>query len=459
MSKLPAASENADHKGRHSLPSLRFTKGERQVLSRSVYLEETGPSLGIYGIIFAITGLIAVFIIWSALTRLDETVAARGSILPASFVQPVQHLEGGIVSSVAVNDGDYVEAGDEIVTMDHTLARSDYLSLKVREASLALQIERLRAFALGKAPDFSVYVGDYPDLVADQKAIYSAQAEARDAQIAIIDSQIIARQQEVNGLREHLIMLEKQRILLAEELDMRKTLLDKGLTNKVVYLDTQRRSNQVEGEIARTRSEIARAEADVAQAQGSRLEIEERLRGDALEQLGRFSNDQAEINEQLTQLSDRVDRTVVRAPVAGRVAGLSVTGPGGVLPPGALIAEIVPDNNGILAEGRISPRDIGHITVGQTVTVKVDTYDYTRFGGVTGTVKSVSATSFKDEDGNFYFKCLISLDKNYVGNDPRNNAITAGMTLVADIKTGEKSLLGYLWRPVQQSLSGAFTER
>ncbi|GER03287.1 HlyD family type I secretion periplasmic adaptor subunit [Iodidimonas nitroreducens] len=438
---------------------MRINAYDREVLSRSVYLEETGPSMGMAALIFVIAALIALFIIWSGLTRLDETVAARGTVSPISFVQPVQHLEGGIVASVEVEEGQIVKAGDPLLTMDKTISRSDYLALKVREASLALQIERLRAFALNDEPDFSAYVENYPELVRDQQRIYETQIDARNAQIAISNAQIQSRQQEALSLSEHHDMLKKQVLLLQEELEMRQTLLDKGLTNKIVFLDTQRRLNQTEGEIARTRADMARAEAEIAQARGGLLEMEERLRGDALEELGRFSNEQAEIKEQLTRLSDRVQRTVVRAPVAGTVTGLAVTGPGAVVQPGAKLADIVPNDRQILAETRISPRDIGHIKPGQPVTVKIDSYDYARFGGVPGKVKSISATSFIDEEGVSYFRSMISIDQTFVGENPANNTITPGMTLVADIKTGEKSLLAYLWRPVQQSMSGAFSER
>ncbi|WP_281300215.1 MULTISPECIES: HlyD family type I secretion periplasmic adaptor subunit [unclassified Iodidimonas] len=438
---------------------MRINAYDREVLSRSVYLEETGPSMGMAALIFVIAALIALFIIWSGLTRLDETVAARGTVSPISFVQPVQHLEGGIVASVEVEEGQIVKAGDPLLTMDKTISRSDYLALKVREASLALQIERLRSFALNDEPDFSAHLENYPELVMDQQRIYETQIDARNAQIAISNAQIQSRQQEALSLSEHHDMLKKQVLLLEEELEMRKTLLDKGLTNKIVYLDTQRRLNQTEGEIARTRADMARAEAEIAQARGGLLEMEERLRGDALEELGRFSNEQAEIKEQLTRLSDRVQRTVVRAPVAGTVTGLAVTGPGAVVQPGAKLADIVPNDRQILAETRISPRDIGHIKPGQPVTVKIDSYDYARFGGVPGKVKSISATSFIDEEGVSYFRSMISIEQTFVGENPANNTITPGMTLVADIKTGEKSLLAYLWRPVQQSMSGAFSER
>lgn len=438
---------------------IRFTASEREVLSRSVYLEETSPERGLKGVIFVISGLLFTFILWATFTRFDETAPALGTILPVSFVQPVQHLEGGIVAQVLVEESQRVEAGQPILMMDDTNARSEYQALLVRQASLAMQIERLRAFALDRQPDFSAFAGRFPALVADQRDIFRTQIEARDAQFEVIDQQIAARLEESRGLKSHREMLQKQIVLIAEELDMRKTLLEKGLMNKVLYLDTQRRMNELEGEIAGAGADIGRAAAAVAEARGARLRIAEQLRGEALDLMGRFSNEHAEISERLTELQDRLARTEVRAPVAGLVAGLKISGPGGVLEPGALIAEIVPNETEVLAEARINPRDIGHMEVGQPVMVKIDSYDFARFGGVEGRLKSVSATSFEDAEGRPYFRALISMEKPYVGNDPKNNRITPGMTVIADIKTGEKSLMAYLWRPVQQSIGGAFSER
>lgn len=437
----------------------RFTAGEREVLSRSIYLEETGPALGVRGSIMAICGLILLFIIWASLTTFDEVAPARGTILPIGFVQPVQHLEGGIVASVPVSEGQRVAQGDVIIRMDDTTARSEYDALRVREASLSLQIERLRAFALDREPDFSDMEEAYPQLVADQRDIYRTQVEARDAQLEVLDQRIASRIEETRGLESHRAMLDKQIFLIREELDMRKTLLEKGLTNKVIYLDTERRLNEIEGEMARTDADLAGARAAVAESQGARLEIEERLRSDALDLMGRLSNEHAEIAERLTDLADRLARTEVRAPVAGLVAGLRVTGPGAVLEPGALVAEIVPDESEILAEARIDPRDIGNVTVGQPVLVKVDSYDFARFGAVKGKVRLISATSFEDAEGRPYFRALIGMDQAYVGKDPTRNRITPGMTLMADIRTGKKSLMAYLWRPVEQSMHGAFSER
>jgi membrane fusion protein, adhesin transport system len=132
---------------------------------------------------------------------------------------------------------------------------------------------------------------------------------------------------------------------------------------------------------------------------------------------------------------------------------------GGVIPPGAIITEIVPLDKELVVEAKIQPRDVGHVRIGQPVTVKVTTYDFSRYGGITGELKDVSASTFLDEQGEPYYKGIVELDRNYVGKDPMHNRVMPGMTVQADIKTGKKTLFSYLLKPVYSSVSTAFRER
>ena len=132
---------------------------------------------------------------------------------------------------------------------------------------------------------------------------------------------------------------------------------------------------------------------------------------------------------------------------------------GGVIPPGAVITELVPLDKELIIEAKIQPRDVGHVEIGQPVTVKVSTFDFARFGGISGELREVSASSFTDEKGQPYFKGMISMDRNYVGKNPDINRVMPGMTVQADIKTGRKTLFEYLMKPVYSSVSTGFRER
>ena len=186
---------------------------------------------------------------------------------------------------------------------------------------------------------------------------------------------------------------------------------------------------------------------------------EEQAREQALAELSESANELIQVEEALIEAKDRVRRLDIVTPVRGIVKGLRVHTVGGIVPPGEVISEIVPLDEELIIEAKIQPRDVGHVRFGQPVTVKVTTYDFARFGGISGELKDVSASTFLDEQGEPYYKGIVSLDKNYVGSDPGQNRVMPGMTVQADIKTGKKTLFSYLLKPVYSSVSTSFRER
>ncbi|RMF09727.1 MAG: HlyD family type I secretion periplasmic adaptor subunit [Alphaproteobacteria bacterium] len=442
-----------------SLVPVGLDERDAELLSCHVLLEETEPP-GLARTV-SVIGVVAVmlFLVWAGVTRFDEKAVAPGHVLPMRNVQPVQHLDGGQVAEVLVKEGDWVEQGAPLVVLDSTAPLAELNGLRARAAALAIEIERLKAFAMGRPADFGNHVSDYPDLVSEQAALLAAEIEARDAQLEVLDQQIAARRQELEGLTRREETLLKQVALFKEEVDMKKGLLDKGLTSKVVYLTTKRQANEAEGQLAEVRTEKARAAAAIAEAEGRRYELLQQLGSESLDRAGKLSAQLAEVTERMTEVEDRVRRTIVPAPIEGVVTGLAVTRAGAVVAPGDVIAEIVPTNDKIFAEVRIAPGDVGHVEPGLPALVKLEAYHFARYGAIEGRVERVSATSFADDDGNRYFKAMVSLSRQHLGDDPLMNRVTPGMTLVADIKTGEKSLLAYLTRPVFQALDSAFSER
>ncbi len=428
-------------------------------LSRSILLEEAAPPKNARAVINIVSATLAAFVLLASIATLDERAVAEGEILPLNFVQPVQHLEGGIVSAVLVEEGEIVEKGQILISMDATAARSELETLQARYAALNLQIERLRAFAAETTPDFEPIAPDHTQLVREQREVYLAQVGARKAQVGVIQSQIEQSDAEVAGLKAQAAALSREVGFAREEVQLRKTLLDKGLTSRVVYLNAQRQLARAEGQLAEIQTRRARSKANKAEAAERMFELKERLRNEALGEMGGIASERSQVGEQLARLEDRMARTSITAPVDGIVKGLVVTSAGTIVGPGSVIMEIVPSSRELVAAIRISPRDVGHLSVGKEAILKIETFNYARYGGITGHIKQISASSFRDEEGKPYFRGLVSLDQDYVGPDPLANRITPGMTLVADIKTGEKSLIGYLLRPVYNTLNDSFGER
>lgn len=439
----------------------KVRRGDRQTrfLAQSVILEEGGSSGLIRGAMLTICIVICLFIGWSMVTNVDEVAVTSGEVIPAGQLQALQHLEGGIVKQILLEEGQLVEQGQVLIVLDETNAVTELQNLEARQAGLEIRSERLRALGTGGVPDWSKVGSRYPNMLSDQQRIYEGSLEAFFSRQETIRKQIEQRRADLELLVDREMTLTRSAEIFAEELSVREQLYKEGLTSKISYLDAKRSLNTARGELSDLISERDRATEAIKESESRLSEIETEFREQALAELSESANELIQVEEALVQARDRVRRLKVFAPVRGIVKGLRVHTVGGIIPPGEIITEIVPLDKELVVEAKIKPRDVGHVRIGQPVTVKVTTYDFSRFGGISGELKDVSASTFLDEQGEPYFKGIINLDRSYVGKDPLQNRVMPGMTVQADIKTGKKTLFSYLLKPVYSSVSTAFRER
>ena len=444
-----------------SSPTKKIRRGGRQTkfLSQSVILEEGGNKGLIRSALYFVCAVIVAFIAWAMIVEVDEVATGFGEVIPAGQVQAIQHLEGGIVKLVHVEEGGLVKKGQTLVTLDAAAALAELEQMKARKISLELQAERLRAFGTGREPDFSFAAPGYRNLVDDQMSIHTIQKQSRINQDSVLRDQIEQRKAEQAQLDQQQITLKEQLAILSEELTMREGLYKKGLSSKILYFNVQRDVNQVRGQLATLVGEKRRVTNALSEVRSRQLEAETRAREEALSLMGTTIGELAQVREAIVKLQDRASRREIKAPMDGIVKGLKTHTVGGVIAPGAVILEVVPIDKEMVIESRINPRDVGHVNVGQDVQVKVTTFDFARYGGITGKLESVSATTFTDEEGKPYYKGMVKLDRNYVGFDPEKNKILPGMTVQADVNTGKKTLIQYLLKPIYTSLTGSFHER
>lgn len=439
----------------------KVRRGDRQTrfLAQSVILEEGGSSGLIRGAMVTICVVICLFLGWSMVTNVDEVAVTSGEVIPSGQVQALQHLEGGIVKEILLQEGQLVEKGQVLIKLDETSAVTELQKLEARRAGLEIRSERLRALGTGGVPDWSKVGSRYPAMIRDQQRIYEGSLEAFFSRQETIRKQIEQRRADLELFVEREQTLIRSAEIFAEELDVREQLYKEGLTSKIAYLDAKRSMNTARGELADLISERERAVEAIKESQSRLDEIETEFREQALAELSESANELIQVEEALVQARDRVRRLKIVAPVRGIIKGLLIHTVGGIIPPGEVITEIVPLDKELVVEAKIKPRDVGHVRIGQPVTVKVTTYDFSRFGGITGELQDVSASTFLDEQGEPYYKGIIELDRNYVGKDQSQNRVMPGMTVQADIKTGKKTLFSYLLKPVYSSVSTAFRER
>lgn len=437
-----------DRKVNRQLPSL----------NRSLHIEEGRPPHSSRMNILIACTIVFAFIAWAAITPIDEISVANGQIIPTGFIKSVQHLEGGQITQINIHEGDLVKEGDILIILDGKGGQSELEQALAKEASLKIKAERLRSFGLEQKPNFSEFGPAYKSLVEDQQAIYEMQVRNREDQRAVIDKQHEQQKALLNlqrgqekDLKDQLAIVEKQR-------DVTKELYEKRLKTGTEYRANEENVSRVRKELDQVKNQMQQTRQAIAEADNKLTELGTNLRNVALTEMGNTTGEIAQVKESITKLQDRVNRLEIKSPVAGIVKGLKTNTLKGVIQPGEEIMQIVPAN-AMEIEAQINPKDIGNTQVGQDVTIKVSAYDYSRFGSIEGKLHAISASTFLDDNKKPYYKAFIKMDQLYVGKDPKQNRVSVGMTVTAEIHTGEKTLLQYLTKPVYNAVKTSFRER
>lgn len=434
-------------------PPLKLHKpgADRHVLAlEEVRLRGTERAL-ILGCALVLGGFLA----WAQFTALPEIAAAPGEVTTAVPAAPVQHLEGGIVDAVLVREGDAVVEGQPLLRMHDAVARADLGQLTIRNAVLRLQGQRLQALVDGQP----MPPGEAAGLFGPQRAALDSRLTALADRLATATEQVGQRRSEIAMLEAQARALEQQVAIFQDEFTVRQNLSRQGLTTRLAVLDAQRQLFVGQAEHQRLMGQAATARLSLAEAEARMTEIRSTARDEARQEAARVAQELAETQETMARLQDRAERTVLRAPSAGILRGLSVHRTGSVVQPGALIAEILPQDATLVVDARITPRDIGFVTLGQPVHVKVQSFDYARFGTVTGTVERISAGAFLDEQREPHYRIRVALDRAHVGADPQRARLVPGMTVQAEITTGRKTVMQYLLKPLYAATATAFRER
>lgn len=359
--------------------------------------------------------LLSIFLIWAWYFPLVEVSNGQGTVVPSSREQVIQSLEGGIVASLSVVEGSVVDANEILAQLDPTRSVSNVDEAEAKYSASIAASARLRAeLEESDSVTFSAELDDarFDDLRANETALFrSRQASLKEA---------------LAGLTEGLELLE-------QELEITNRLQSSGAASRVELIRLQR-------EAAETRLEIARLKAD--------------YRVKAGEELQRI-NAEAEVQASIVRgRTDQLTRLTLRAPMRGVVKDVAVTTIGGVIPPGGQLMTIVPIDDQLLIEARISPRDIAFIHPGQEAVVKISAYDYAIFGGMQGEVVTISPNTVRDElkPEQVYYRVYIRTKSDSLTNaNGTQFPIVPGMIATVDIRTGEKTVWQYLIKPFNRA--------
>lgn len=352
--------------------------------------------------------LIVVLLIWSYFSSIVEVSKGTGKVVPTSREQVIQSLEGGILSELYVREGDIVEKGQILAQLDLTKTEATVEESAARYRALLANIARLESEVNQTVLIFPEELSIYPELIRSETRLYETRQQALE--------------ESVSGLQEALDLVE-------EELTLTQALAKQGAASNVDVLKLQRQVSDLKLRITDKRSEyMVRSREELGKSQAEAASLESVVRGRA----------------------DSLSRLTLKSPVRGIVKDVSVTTQGGVLPPSGELMQIVPLEDQLLIEARITPRDIAYIHPGQEAKVKITAYDYSIFGGLEGVVTVISPDTIQDEAKPevFYYRVFIRTDTDsLIDKNGQSFSIVPGMIATVDIKTGQKTVFDYLMKP------------
>jgi len=363
------------------------------------------------------------FFLWAAWAEIDQLTRAMGKVIPVDKVQVIQSADGGVVEEMRVREGDAVRKGQLLVRIDRVKVQAAVEESQAKVAAFRSIMSRIEAELYDRPLNFPADLRVYPDFIANQTALFTKRRQSISSEIAA---------------------LEAVKRLMQQELELNIPLVSSG-------------------DVAR--AEIIRMQRGIADVQGQIVNKRSKYQQDLQAEFAKVEEELVSAQQILAQRVDALAATELRSPANGIVKNVRFTTVGAVLRPGDEVMQIVPTGEKLIVEAQVSPRDIAFIKIGQRASVKFDTFDSAIYGSGIGVVSYVSPDTLVEQrpDGESATYYRINLDVDISEMRPKRDneqiIIQPGMTLTAEIKTGENTVLRYLTKPILKTVSESLSER
>lgn len=411
---------------------------------------------------YALCAVVTVaFIIWSTVSTLDIVSMANGEVIPSTQVKTLQHLEGGIVSKILVREGERVENNQEMVILAPTSSSADVKELEVRLAGLEIEIIRLEGHFSGLSnPDFKAKLKEkYPRQVERANKRFEISMRRHQGDISKQQKTIKQRQNAISEIEVRIRNNRSGLRLIKEQVAISNQLLKENLTNRYKHLDLLKEEARLRGGVEQESAALIGARSALEEAEAGLITIENIFEDENRKELDQARQTYAELSQRMDKFRDSLARTTLRAPVGGIVKTLYVATIGGVIKPGEPVIDLVPEGDRLIIEAKLATQDIGYVENGQDVVVKLASADAARFGGLDGKVMSVSPDTLMTPEGSPFYKVRIQTEKSYFQQGKNRYNLFPGMQVVANIQTGQRTVVEYLIEPFLRSMGDAMQER
>ncbi|WP_111564418.1 HlyD family type I secretion periplasmic adaptor subunit [Rhizobium sp.] len=416
----------------------------------------------------AILGLVALviasFVAWAAIAKINEIARGEGKVIPVSKTQIIQSSEPGVVQQIAVVLGQVVRKGQLLVQLDNTTTTSTLGESVAKARALGAKVARLKLEEEGKydepynCPEDILAVAK--EVCANEAQLFAADRASYTNKLGVLKERVRQRENELSEAHANIDRLTQNIDGAQRQYDLISPLAKKKLVAETEVLKTERDLTDQQGQLKVYQESLDRLQAAVQEAKLQLGDLALELRQQALTDKAQALAELSVVDETVRGASDRVKRTDIRSPVDGIVNTLEVNTIGAYVDPGRVIAGIVPTADTLLVEAKISPRDVAFIRRGQPAIVKITAYDFSIFGGLEGIVENISADSLVEkEKGETYYLVQVKTDKSELARDGKTYPIIPGMVASVEIMTGSKTVLSYLMKPINKARTEALTER
>ena len=423
-------------------------------------------------------GFFAAVFFWAFTNELDIVSMASGKVVPTGKVRSVQHLEGGIIEKINVEEGAIINKGDELIILQATSSQSDLDQIMARIDLELIKVSRLMA-EVNRQP-----IPMYADKIRKKRttAVQQSIALFKNRAKRLINQKqsgkkyieqakenIIQEVQNLEGIKARYTQTKDTIVILKEQVHMSEELMEEKLTNRYTHLNLLKELSNIETQFHEDEQAILGAESAVkvaqtsledAKIQFSRIEID--FIEDARIQLEEAQKEIAELSERQKELEDNLFRTTITSPINGIVNKLYINTTGGVINPGEVLLDIVPTEENLIIEAELPIKDIGFVSINQRAVVKLDSPDAPIFGNIEGIVEKISADTMEEknsQDSKVFYKIQVKTEKNFFDSGQQRYELIPGVKVIVNIHTGKRTVLEYMLTPFLKIWGEALRER
>ena len=407
------------------------------------------------------TALISCFFIWAINSPLDIVSRTIGEVIPATQIKTVQHLEGGIIRDILVHEGEQVKQGQILVNLESTGNTADVNEISIRLQAARIKAIRLKAEVSGKSDvHYSNEFGESAsDVITQSIDLFNTRRDRLKNEMDVQEQLISQYRYQLQEISARLDANKKTQILLNEKIGISEGLLKLNINNRMNHIALLKESSELNGQIQEAQATEKRVAAAIKEAENKLKLVKNSFIEKAREELRDMENTIEVLRSKLQKDEDNLRRTVLKAPVDGTIKSLFVTTLGGIVAPGGAILDIVPSDDRLIIEAKLSIQDIGYVHIGQKATIRLTSADASRFGHIEGEVINISPDTMTTKDGNAFYKIKISAAQSFFKRKNNRYDLFSGMLVQCNIITGQRSVMDYLIEPFTSHLNTPLAER